>query len=966
MALNVTTAVIGSGCNTATATPSLAQWDQGQVLKIEGVDLPAAYQVEFSTEYTRNAIPRIGNADGVSIPNELLQRSAPITAYIVLHEGESDRETEYWITIHITPRTPPETVTPDPEQMDVIDETIAALQAGVAAAEAAAESVQNMGVEAETLAPGSPLTVTKEVDPETGAVTLIFGLTQGPKGDNGYSPTITITEISGGHRFTVTDAIHPNGQSFDVLDGAKGDQGDDGYSPVVTITTITGGHRFTVTDKAHPNGQSFDVLDGAKGDQGDDGYSPVVTITTITGGHRVTITDKTHQSGQSFDVMDGVVQSVNGKSAAAITLDSGDIGFDDSETYAAGSIGAEVSNQKNALSAIDTIIGEDNTESGSSVTVEADAEGLPPKQITAEVWFTQSGNGDPSPSNVRPITGYKECTITIEGEDSQEKSVTVNFERFYAEVYGGRVVFNQDGTVDLIRTYHVASPTWTWTKVSNNNYRNFYVAPITYPPKYDADKPTVFSSHYKSVCANNGTTTSGDNYIWMWYNNGTPAIAIKDTSKSGMTAAQFKTAMADVKIIYELNTPLTVRFPNVEQLRLFLGENSISANTGDVSVTMTTLDKSMMLYADYESNRAKAMEEIVRLGLHTIPVNRGQLNVVKRVRQLTDVKWTPAVDLARHMKIGEERWNTLFKAGVEYTGIPYGESDDDIESRYGYPRMSVGLETSVETFVTSVSCKDSIICKEDVGSVEKHISTVYSCACDGLVCYALNVEYKYAPSIPTISGMTAVGRINDNGTLISPAVFGLGDVLQISSHVGIITDIIPDENGEAAFIEVSEETSTGEDIIDTEGGQVGGLARRKAYELTSFYDVWGAYTLYRYSNIGSVPYTPSRYVNVGDELDMLRYERFACMPYEGNGFRFKTGYIPDNAVKILIEASGYDNLRVFKDGEEISTSPIAISDGDEYASVTETSAGSYEAYLCRMSGGSETTKTHNCSWTIIS
>ena len=351
MALNVTTAVIGEGCNTATASPSLAQWDQGQVLKIEGVDLPSAYQVEFSTEYTRNAIQKIGNANGVSVPNELLQRSAPITAYIVLHEGENDRETEYWITIHITPRTPPETVTPDPEQMDVIDETIAALQDGVAAAEAAAESVQNMGVEAETLAPGSPLTVTKEVDPETGAVTLIFGLTQGPKGDNGYSPTITITEIPGGHRFTVTDAIHPSGQSFDVLDGTKGDQGDDGYSPVITITTITGGHRFTVTDKAHPSGQSFDVLDGAKGDQGDDGYSPVVTITTITGGHRVTITDKTHPSGQSFDVMDGVIQSVNGKSAASITIDSGDIEFDDSVTYAAGSIGAEVSNQKNAIDA---------------------------------------------------------------------------------------------------------------------------------------------------------------------------------------------------------------------------------------------------------------------------------------------------------------------------------------------------------------------------------------------------------------------------------------------------------------------------------------------------------------------------------------------------------------------------------------------------------------------------------------
>ena len=61
MALNVTTAVIGENCNTATASPSLAQWDVGQILKIEGVDLPSAYQVDFSTEYTRNAIQKIGN-----------------------------------------------------------------------------------------------------------------------------------------------------------------------------------------------------------------------------------------------------------------------------------------------------------------------------------------------------------------------------------------------------------------------------------------------------------------------------------------------------------------------------------------------------------------------------------------------------------------------------------------------------------------------------------------------------------------------------------------------------------------------------------------------------------------------------------------------------------------------------------------------------------------------------------------
>lgn len=44
--------------------------------------------------------------------------------------------------------------------------------------------------------------------------------------------------------------------------GPQGPAGDDGVSPEVTITTITGGHRVNITDADHPIGQSFDVMDG--------------------------------------------------------------------------------------------------------------------------------------------------------------------------------------------------------------------------------------------------------------------------------------------------------------------------------------------------------------------------------------------------------------------------------------------------------------------------------------------------------------------------------------------------------------------------------------------------------------------------------------------------------------------------------------------------------------------------------
>lgn len=277
MALNVTTAVFAEGCNTATASPSLAQWDQGQVLKIEGVDLPAAYQVEFSTEYTRNAIQKIGDENGVAIPNELLQRSAPITAYVVLHEGENDRETEYWITIYIIPRTPPETITPDPEQTDIIDQTIAAANAAkdaaegsAADAEAASQAIQDMTVSATTLSPGSPATVQKTVDPETGAVNLAFGV---PRGADG-----------GGS-------------------GGTSDYHDLSNKPSIEGTTLDG------------NLSASDL-----------GLAKATDIPSVP------------------------VQSVAGKTGD-VTLDAGDVAYDDTETYDSGTVGAELSDLKTEISA---------------------------------------------------------------------------------------------------------------------------------------------------------------------------------------------------------------------------------------------------------------------------------------------------------------------------------------------------------------------------------------------------------------------------------------------------------------------------------------------------------------------------------------------------------------------------------------------------------------------------------------
>ena len=110
----------------------------------------------------------------------------------------------------------------------------------------------------------------------------------GPQGDPGVSPAISVEDIPGGHRITITDASGPH--SFDVMDGAAGAPGKDGQD---------GAPGRDGQDGA----PGRDGQDGAPGRDGQDGFSPSVSVAVITGGHTVSVTDA--QGTETFSVMDG-------------------------------------------------------------------------------------------------------------------------------------------------------------------------------------------------------------------------------------------------------------------------------------------------------------------------------------------------------------------------------------------------------------------------------------------------------------------------------------------------------------------------------------------------------------------------------------------------------------------------------------------------------------------------------------
>ena len=144
----------------------------------------------------------------------------------------------------------------------------------------------------------------------------------------GFSPTVSVETIPGGHRVTITDGEGPH--VFDVMDGAPGQDGRNvfikyadaqptqdsdmkdlpsAFMGVYSGTATTAPTTFT--------DYLWYQIKGTKGDtgsQGPAGVSPSLSAEPISGGHRVSMTDA--EGTTTFDVMDG-------ENAAAATVTVG-------------------------------------------------------------------------------------------------------------------------------------------------------------------------------------------------------------------------------------------------------------------------------------------------------------------------------------------------------------------------------------------------------------------------------------------------------------------------------------------------------------------------------------------------------------------------------------------------------------------------------------------------------------------
>lgn len=138
--------------NTATAN-GVRQWDYGQILRIQGLQLPTAVEVHFALIDSKDSVTRIGTTkDGVTdviIPDSMIEAGKNIFAYVYLRDSESG-QTEYEIKIVVTTRAKPEAFD-TPEDKELFAQAIEAVneaadraeKAGQTATEAAGQAAED-------------------------------------------------------------------------------------------------------------------------------------------------------------------------------------------------------------------------------------------------------------------------------------------------------------------------------------------------------------------------------------------------------------------------------------------------------------------------------------------------------------------------------------------------------------------------------------------------------------------------------------------------------------------------------------------------------------------------------------------------------------------------------------------------------------------------------------------------------
>ena len=218
--------------------------------------------------------------------------------------------------------------------------------------------------------------------------------------------------------------------------------------------------------------------------------------------------------------------------------------------------------------------------SGQIASFNDGADDVPMKSVKVAIVPKQSGSGDPSPTNVRPITGWTDINVIVSPTTTASDGTTTPVP-LGQTVYGGEL----DVVSGVLALTHIGVDmgSLSWGKYTQAPGYYFAVAPQNMPqpakaPTYASEVADILCSCYKTDTARHVYIDQVQNTIGIFTNG---SLLAQDTTYS--TEQAFKTGVTGQTLVYELATPTTVQLTPT-QVATLLGTNNVWADCGSVEV----------------------------------------------------------------------------------------------------------------------------------------------------------------------------------------------------------------------------------------------------------------------------------------------------------------------------------------------------------------------------------------------
>ena len=243
------------------------------------------------------------------------------------------------------------------------------------------------------------------------------------------------------------------------------------------------------------------------------------------------------------------------------------------------------------------------TVSGSIVNI-TDALSRRVKELICYINPVQSGSGDPSPNNIRPIIGYS--LVNIYNEETYDSTaapkLTVNWQIEAGTIYGCTLKLNEDGSADLVEEwisdvlngrYDLA---WgpTYSNLDNTSAILFYWSSYPVKRRDNANEiPHILCPSLPVISKSSIGTYDDDSISCVINGDGVFGIELRLKAFKEMTTVSQARAYLQqnpVNIVYLLredsNLRHTYHLDDIGELYTHLGTNTIwHDGNGDISVT---------------------------------------------------------------------------------------------------------------------------------------------------------------------------------------------------------------------------------------------------------------------------------------------------------------------------------------------------------------------------------------------